>query len=147
MQLPFLGPPPIHNYKIYVCPSVTLYLYPTHFTYFGPLYSLFVGPAYQGRDFVSRIIIEYECFKQFGPNIVAGCPFFQSHESNFDKCKVRFCTHNLNENAYHFKCHISMHLGTWASCYCTIQWIDENRWIDFVKIKFHLNDLILNEFT
>ncbi len=99
MQLPFLGPPPIHNYKIYVCPSMTLYLFPTHFTYFGPLYSLFVGPAYQGRDFVSRIIIEYECFKQFGPYIVVGCPFFQSHESNFDKCKVRFCTHNLNENA------------------------------------------------
>jgi hypothetical protein len=48
---------------------------------------------------VSRIIIEYECFKQFGPYIVVGCPFFQSHESNFDKCKVRFCTCNLNENA------------------------------------------------
>lgn len=24
--------------------------------------------------------------------------FFQSHESNFDKTKVRFCTRNLNEN-------------------------------------------------
>jgi hypothetical protein len=77
---------------------MTLYLYSTHFTCFGPLYFLCVGPAYQGRDFVSRIIIEYECFKHFGPYIVVGCPFFQSHESNFDKSKMRFCTHNLNEN-------------------------------------------------
>ncbi len=70
---------------------------------FNTLLLHFIGRAYQGQDIVLKTIIEYTCFKVLWP-LHNRLSFLQSRQSNFDKCKVRFCSHHSkNQSFTHWK--------------------------------------------
>jgi hypothetical protein len=124
MQLPFLGPPPIHNYKIYVCPSMTLYLYPTHLNIFWSIIFPFCWPCLSRQVFCVKNHYRVWMLQAIWPLYSSSrVSFFQSHESNFDKCKVRFGTCNLNENALFILNVIS--ICTWELGFHAIAQCDE----------------------
>jgi hypothetical protein len=54
----------------------------------------FVGLVLLGRDFLTRTIVEETRFNVLWP-LCYRDSFLQSDESDFDKCKVRFCISDL----------------------------------------------------